>query len=540
MVIRQRILVALIALFAISPAWALSSIEASVDRNPAIEGEYLVLTVKADDDVKTAKLDTSALLRDFIVGRTSVSRSTQIVNFDSRKETRWQILIAPKTTGQLQIPALTIDGIASQPINLQVAPQGSQPQQAKNLFIRTSLSTEQAYVGQLVTYKVKLFLAVELQRGVLSAPNIEGASIKQLGEDVDTTELVNGRRYRVIERTYAIIADKAGDLDISGADFQGDVLVQSQRRGGMFSFNESRPMQAKSSPATLTVMPIPPQYHGHWLVSDLVALNEDWQQQESYEVGTPITRSFNLLASNADETSLPELAFNLPKGLKSYPEKAQRQTVVRDKQVVAQISQSIAIVPTQPGEYTLPAIEVPWWNAHTRKQELASLPARTITVVAPEGSVEPSPYVAATPAEKSGLSLWFWSTLIFAILWLVTLIAWVRQRNQPRVVAPVADKNAPHTSNEVSLQQACEKGDVGNVLLILQRNLSAARGQQLNLAQIAALSPALGAAISDLQAAVYSSAHSQADFTALLNAVASLDSQTSVVKNSPLSPLNPQ
>lgn len=127
----------------------------------------------------------------------------------------------PKTTGQLQIPALTIDGIASQPINLQVAPQGSQPQQAKNLFIRTSLSTEQAYVGQLVTYKVKLFLAVELQRGVLSAPNIEGASIKQLGEDVDTTELVNGRRYRVIERTYAIIADKAGDLDISGADFQG-------------------------------------------------------------------------------------------------------------------------------------------------------------------------------------------------------------------------------------------------------------------------------------------------------------------------------
>lgn len=96
MVIRQRILVALIALFAISPAWALSSIEASVDRNPAIEGEYLVLTVKADDDVKTAKLDTSALLRDFIVGRTSVSRSTQIVNFDSRKETRWQILIAPK------------------------------------------------------------------------------------------------------------------------------------------------------------------------------------------------------------------------------------------------------------------------------------------------------------------------------------------------------------------------------------------------------------------------------------------------------------
>lgn len=44
-------------------------------------------------------------MKDFIVGRTSVSRSTQIINFDARKETRWQVMLAPKTTGQVTIPA---------------------------------------------------------------------------------------------------------------------------------------------------------------------------------------------------------------------------------------------------------------------------------------------------------------------------------------------------------------------------------------------------------------------------------------------------
>ena len=249
MVIRTLSILALLALSLSTPAYALTTLETSVDRNPAIEGEYLVLSIKADDDVDNGSLDTSILLKDFIVGRTSVSRSTQIMNFDASKETRWQVLLAPKRAGIIEIPALTIKGVSSTPIKLTVSAPGSQPQQMKSLFIRSSLSSEEAYVGQLITYKVKLYLAVELQRGVLSAPNVEGAQLKQLGEDIDTTEILDGRRYRVIERTYSIIADTPGKLALSGASFSGDVLVEAARRGGMFSFNESRPMQAKAAPS---------------------------------------------------------------------------------------------------------------------------------------------------------------------------------------------------------------------------------------------------------------------------------------------------
>ncbi|MGL6351089.1 MAG: BatD family protein, partial [Aeromonas sp.] len=221
--IRQFFILLILCIAVIEPAFALSKLEASVDRNPVMEGEYFVLNISADDEVDTGKLDTSILLKDFIVGRTSVSRSTQIMNFDAVKETRWQVLLAPKQKGQLTIPSFSIDGVSSSEIPLKVVEAGAQPEQAKNLFIDAKVSSDEAYVGQLITYKVKLYLAVELQRGVLNAPVIEGAQIKQIGEDKDGSEIIDGRRYRVIERTYGIIPDLPGQVNIKGATFSGDV-----------------------------------------------------------------------------------------------------------------------------------------------------------------------------------------------------------------------------------------------------------------------------------------------------------------------------
>jgi len=44
-----------------------------------------------------------------------------------------------------------------------------------------------------------------------------------------------------------------------------------------------------------------------------------------------------------------------------------------------------ALVFTEPGTYTLPAVRVPWWNLRTDQLAWAEIPARTVTVSA--GSV---------------------------------------------------------------------------------------------------------------------------------------------------------
>ncbi|WP_076408790.1 BatD family protein [Shewanella sp. UCD-KL12] len=564
MVVSKRLIFALLTLLFSFPTFAITSLETSIDRNPAVEGEYLVLTINADDDIKTSKLDTSALLKDFIVGRTSVSRSTQIVNFDSKKMTRWQVLLAPKHTGNITIPALTIDGVSSKPITLNVVTSGSQPEQMKNLFIRTSLSTDEAYVGQLITYKVKLFLAVDLQRGVLSAPTLEGALIKQLGEDVDTTEIFNGRRYRVIERTYGVIADLPGELTIDGTGFSGDVLVQGSRRGGMFSFNESRPMEAKAAKSILHINPIPNEYHGEWLVSDLVALNEEWPEEtQEYRVGDPITRTIMLLASNTDETSLPEFTIPTPDGLKTYPEKPLRKTFLRDKQLVSQITQTLAIVPTQPGTYTLPAIKVPWWNPHTKRQEEASLPARSIEVLGSSAQEVNLPQMNIESHSGSASQYWIWLSFIFATLWLITLFQLIRisQRTKKLVMAESeamassgpsdsprheAQKQRAKTQSHQSLsslallESACNEQEPGKVLTALQVYFSEQYTKPMSLSDIAALSTDLNAAISQLQVGAFSKEKAPLDYHKLLIAVKSISIKTKATTTSALVSLNPK
>ncbi|QFU22135.1 BatD family protein [Shewanella eurypsychrophilus] len=563
MVISRRVYLALIMLMLSFPTFAISVLETSVDRNPAVESEYLVLTITADDDVKTGDLDTSVLLKDFIVGRTSVSRSTQIVNFDSKKQTRWQVLLAPKKVGNLVIPALSIDGVSSKSISLSVVASGSQPEQMKNLFIRTSLSTEEAYVGQLITYKVKLFLAVDLQRGVLSAPTLDGAQIKQLGEDLDTTEIFNGRRYRVISRTYGIIADQPGELTIDGTGFSGDVLIQGSRRGGMFSFNESRPMQAKAAKSILLINPVPSEFHGEWLVSDLVALNEDWpQEQQEYQVGNPITRTISLLASNTDETSLPELQIPVPDGLKTYPEKSQRKTFLRDKQMVSQLTQTLAIVPTKAGEYTLPAITVPWWNPHTKRQEQARLPARKIIVISSDTPEVSLPSIQVQSGSASA-GYWPWLTLIFALLWLITLQQWQKSRKQLKqqvidtteIQLATSGSNSdtlqheqPHASVRVSakqlskltaLVQACQQENPGKVLTAAQAYFTEQYSKPMSLSDIAALSSELNQAISHLQQAAFSKNPVAIDYQFILSAVKSMQATSTQKRKSALVDLNP-
>ena len=564
MVIRQFFILLLLAIGVAHPAFALTKIEASVDRNPVMEGEYFVLNISVDDEIDTGKLDTSALLKDFIVGRTSVSRSTQIMNFDAVKETRWQVLLAPKQKGQLTIPAFTIDGISSAPIPLKVVETGSQPAQMNNLFIDAKVSTDEAYVGQLITYKVKLYLAVELQRGVLSAPVIEGAQIKQIGEDKDGSEIVDGRRYRVIERTYGIIPDLPGQVNIKGATFAGDVLVESQRRGGMFGFNESRPMQAGAPSLTVQVNPAPTSFQGQWLVADLVVLKENFPEDiKEFTVGSPITRTITLLASNADENSLPDIVQTLPNELKSYPEKPQRQTFVRDAQIVSQYSITSAIVPSKAGTFTLPEVKVPWWNPHLKRQETATLPARTIVVTG--GAVTDAPAQASWQANSATDNNDSWMVKVFAALWLITLVAWIitliawrRALKKPSAASTAlnASMSSAPSANIAGLQgleQACASGDVSCIMFQLQRYFSELQQAPMTLDKIAEQSPQLAQAIQQLQIATYSAkadanSHTDsantnkltAECAALLNAVKACEHKHSNPKSAPLSPLNPR
>ena len=93
-----------------------------------------------------------------------------------------------------------------------------------HIFITTNVDVEEAYLQQQVHYTVKLHLGKDLQRGSLSSPTLENADIRQIGKDKEYNEVVEGRRYRIIERSFTIIPQQSGSFIIEGPLFEGEVI----------------------------------------------------------------------------------------------------------------------------------------------------------------------------------------------------------------------------------------------------------------------------------------------------------------------------
>ena len=161
-----------------TPAYAqVTTIEASVDKNPVIVDESFVLTVTFNDDVDSSAFQPQQLLSDFIVGRTSVSRQTSIVNGDLSKLTRFTTVLIARQQGDYTIPAIMMDGAQSQPITVEVLPAGSDTSSRsdKIAFIESTLDSQSVFLQQPFTYIVRLYLAADLNKGNLMPPKMEHA-----------------------------------------------------------------------------------------------------------------------------------------------------------------------------------------------------------------------------------------------------------------------------------------------------------------------------------------------------------------------------
>ena len=436
----MRLFCCLLLLCAI-PSFAATKLQASVDKNPVLAGEFFMLNISVDDNVKGEQPDTSVLLKDFVVGPTSLSTRTNIINGSINKQTTWSVKLMTRTEGQYTIPSFTVSGFSSQPIDLTVTKRAANADNNNDIFVRTSLSSNSLYVQEAGVYTLKLYLAKELLDGSLSTPSMEDAQLTQLGKQTESYELVDGKRYLVITREYLIQPQKSGPYTIAAPVFQGRVQ-QNYRQLEVSAIGEDQQIEIK---------PIPSDYKGAWLPSELVNLGEEWQpSDDTIEVGTPITRTITLTALGVTKEQLPDIEMPTINGIRSYPDQKENNNAVRNGRVVSQQTASYALLPQTPGTYTLPEIKLPWFNTKINRISFATLPARKITVtpsstvvntpVNTEQSIENTP-VDETKADantsaqiqtpRSYTPLWLIAVAVLGyILWIGTAIFyWVTRSN---------------------------------------------------------------------------------------------------------------
>lgn len=497
--------ITVISLISLSSAvYGATSLVASVDKNPVMVGEQFTLTLTANAKLNQSNLDSSALLKQFTVGSTSMGSSTRIVNGDISQQTTWNISLVQLKAGQYKIPSFTVNGASSEPIDIEVIEQpttGKTTTDNQDVKLVVEFEHTSAYVGQQLLYRVKLYIGTALQRAQLQAPTLEGAEISPLGEDEDSTEILNGRRYRVISRNYSIRPTQAGEFQLSGSVFRGDISLS--QRTSFFNNGRSKPVTLIGDSKPFSVLPIPENFPGDWLVSAQVALDDQWTEQSEYKVGEPITRTITLTAADTTVEQLPSIAPKFGPGINTYPDKRTTQQGLNGTTLIAQAVQKFAVIPSAAGKVTFPEVRLPWFNSRSNELQWATLPAKTIIVVQgeapvtqemapalPDNVIKPAPSASApiVVSHANGqLIYWQLATLTLSLLLIMAIVIIVRH-NRP--ASPTLKKQPrPTTGEGARMEKALSDKDASAILK--EFPLWLASEQQLDLAQLASVAPEL-------------------------------------------------
>jgi hypothetical protein len=499
-----------------------------LDRDSMHLGETITLNVESDD-ATASQPDFSALFTDFKSLGTQSSRQLSMVNGSTSAKTVWAVGLEPKHAGTLAIPSLSIGNERTEPLSLTVlpAPAGAQGKPGDSLFIEVSADPLSPYVQQQVRYTVKLYFAVDLSDGSLDEPAASGAVVQKLGRDKQYTATVNGGRYHVLERNYALTPEQSGELTMPELTFRGSAIDNSDPAG---FFRRGRAVSARSDAIQLEVRAKPSSWgDAPWLPATSLSLNDDSELPDQIKVGEPLTRTIKLRAQGLGFEQLPELELETPVGAEVYPDKPDTRTRDDGTWLYGERTRKFAIVPTRPGTLSLPAVEVKWWNTAQDRIETASLPARQITViagaanavpVAPEGAsptpsassetAAPTAVIYPSPSRSADISFWRWTALLLGGLWLITMTLWWHSRRIRKVDKAIRTHAAQAPGRSVFLR-ACSMGDLVGAERALVSWARSERAGIRNLGElIAALDdPAQRDVVADLQRMRYAGANSE-------------------------------
>ncbi|MEO7067538.1 MAG: BatD family protein [Rhodanobacter sp.] len=500
-------------------------VHASLDRNTASLGDTVTLNLRVEGASSQVGVpDLSALSQDFDVLGTSQNRSLSIVNGVRHAQFTIGVALRPKHAGSLQVPALTVDGAQTAALTLQVtAPDpNTAADSQQDVFMEAQIAPAQVYVGQQLSYVVKLYYAVDIS-GSLDAPQVTGAQVTQVGDDLKYTTQRGGRQYRVLERRYAVVPQQAGHLAIPALRFDGEVSDPNDPNS---FFGASTPVSASAPALAVEVQAVPPlsDSSATWLPARQLSLTLDGlpSSTTSLRVGQPINITMTLQATGIPAAALPALSLATLDGATVYPDKSVSSTRVDGPWLVGQRQQKFAIVPNRAGELTLPATTVTWWNVLTNHAEVAQVPARTLTILPAVGGSAAAPSAPPVAPSTAGATvtgvaavqpstataIWRWLAIGSVGLWLLSLLTWWWWRRRPtRVVTPSARPRSLRQHKEAFLR-AANGGDVAAQVRTL---LAWARAERPGLQHLGELATALGdarqiAAVATLQRQHYAGA----------------------------------
>jgi hypothetical protein len=416
-----------------------AAVTVSVDRNPVHVNESFQLLFEADE-TPDGDPDFSALRQHFAILNTSQNSSISLINGNYQRSIKWTLQLMPKQAGEFVVPAIRFGDDKTDPFQVSVKP-AAQSDQASGQGLIFELYADRESVavqGQLIV-TMRLMSDTNISAyefGELMIDNVDVVT-EPLGDVKRFQTRLGDKAYLVLEQKFALFPQNSGEMEINPvlgqvrlSSASNSVFDPFQRRGEIRSVN--------SPPLNIKVTGIDPAFTGkHWLPATKLRLSEVWQSDlDNLVAGEPITRTIMLVAEGLTAAQLPPLEQEQVSGIKQYPDQASLDDQRSDKGIVGVRQQKVALIPTAGGRYKLPEIRLPWWNTETARQEVATIPSRTIMVAAAAESPQvpsestiipelaPQPGAVQTLNRQQSNHFWVWLSLFLACGWFASALAW--------------------------------------------------------------------------------------------------------------------
>lgn len=448
-----------------SLAWS-ESLIIEADRQKIEMGDIIVLTITADFQTYTARPDFEKLTSQFEILGQQQSNQMQYVNGQVAVSTQWHLRITPKQIGKLMIPPLAVSGVESQPYPIEVSPQVQASGQAKLHFLEAEIDNATPYVQEQVLYTVRFYHQGRLLSGNIRPPEFSSAFSKQIGNQKRYQKYLHGKLYEVYEWHYAFFPQRSGQMTLTPQDFTGRLQV----RNGMKQVND------KSQPIHLKVLPKPSSFptSNDWMIAKDLMLKHEWQAADNLEQGDAITLTLTLQADGLLANQLPNIKLPESTAYQTYPDNPTVDERVTTQGVLSSKAIKIAVIPNQAGIFKTPSLKLPWFNSQTEKMNYLELPSQTFRfeenptltkeeVRSEKISEEKKQTQSNTAEDAASFNIWWIAAILFALLWIVTMILLFKvmrskrntsKENRETAMAMVEiAKETNHHRNEV-LQEA--------------------------------------------------------------------------------------
>lgn len=323
--------------------------------------------------------------------------------------------------------------LATLPLLCTLNAQANQPTPSSNDDLQLKVWIDPD-AGPVVSQQINLYIELATRHWFTGGTRIgafeidDAVVLRREKFAVNSTRIQDQQTWTVQLWTLTLYPQRAGDyvipqikLEISVADESGE---PSQR------WLSTEPIMFSAVTPALVQAELGPSSEAFWVASTRLEVKESYDKTSSeLKVGDAIRRIIEIKSENIAAMMLPVLQFDSTPGLAIYQDPAKIEDNVNRGVYLASRTQVVTYVVEKAGYYTLPRLDVFWWDLTSQSLQRETLAERIISTkgasasLAIEDSVPPAAIKLATKIAIGKIGLWLVAVLLVFIAW-----RWLRWR----------------------------------------------------------------------------------------------------------------